>query len=737
MAIDGNSIINRAFYGIKPLTNKSGLHTHAVYGFFTILGRYIKQDKPDAVCVTFDLKAPTFRHEMYDGYKASRKGMPDELAEQLPYLKRALDAMGIPRFELAGWEADDLLGAISSKCADDGAECVVVTGDRDSLQLVRPGISVRLVQGRGESVLYDTDAFTSEYGFEPKRLIDLKALMGDKSDDIPGVKGVGEKTASELITAYGSLESVYANLDAVKTSVRAKLEADREMAELSYKLAAIASDAPLEFTVPTEGFKINNDELYTLFKELEFNSLIKTYNLNEPENFEEPAAFDGPPADEIACYLLDPVEKRAYSADEAERLLKEQEMWYLYTEIEKPLEPILKAMTATGFKVNVDALRGFGATLDSSINHIAFAILEITGPDFNINSPRQLGELLFTKMGLEPPAYTKKVKSGGYSTDAETLEKLSVKYPDFSLIGMILEYRKAAKLKSTYVEGLLPLIDENGRIHTTFNQTQTATGRLSSLEPNLQNIPVRGELGAELRKFFVAEDGWKLVDADYSQIELRILAHLSGDSAMIDAFKNSEDIHAATAAQVFGVPLAEVTKQQRTAAKAVNFGIVYGISDFSLAQDIKVSRAEAKEYIDAYLTHFGGVREYMERVIDSAKEDGYVSTIFGRRRYLPELKSSNYNTRSFGERVARNMPIQGAAADIIKLARVKVNERIKREGLKTRLILQVHDELIAEAPADEAEIAAKILSEEMQNAAELKVPLTVDAHIAENWYDAK
>jgi len=741
MALDGNSILNRAFYGVRPLTNKSGMQTQAVYGFLTILGKLKKQDKPDYICVAFDLKAPTFRHKMFEGYKATRKPMPQELAEQVPYIKRVLDAMGIPRLEIAGWEADDILGAVAKHCENSGAEGLIVSGDRDSLQLVSECVSVRLIKGKGDSVLYTPETFREEYGFAPANLIDLKALMGDSSDNIPGVKGVGEKTASELIAKYGTLDEVYAHIEELKPAVKSKLDADKDNAYLSYMLATIAKDAPIEFDFSLEQ-KLNNDELYNLFTELDFSSLIKAYELKIPEAEASPITVDiadgeseiNPEDLDLASYLLDPVAQRSYSPADAESLLKSQAMWKLFTDIELPLRPVLREMERVGFKIDRAALREFGATLESSVNRLAMEIFEMAGEPINVNSPKQLGELLFGKFGLSPPAFAKKTKAGGYSTDAETLEKIKGEHP---IVALILDYRKVAKLKSTYVDGLLPQIDDNGRIHTTFNQTQTATGRLSSLEPNLQNIPVRGEMGAEIRKFFITEQGWKLIDADYSQIELRILAHLSQDPAMCEAFRNNEDIHTATAAQVFKVSPSQVTKIQRSRAKAVNFGIVYGISEFSLGIDIGVSRSEAKEYIESYLQHFSGVKTYMENVIAEAKQNGFVSTLFGRRRYLPELKSSNFNTRSFGERVARNMPIQGTAADIIKLAMIKVHDRFEKEGLTARLILQVHDELIAEAPESEAERVASILGEEMQNAAVISVPLTVDVHIADNWFDAK
>jgi DNA polymerase I-like protein with 3'-5' exonuclease and polymerase domains/5'-3' exonuclease len=709
------------------------MQTQAVYGFITIMRRHMKGNSSYKAAVAFDLKAPTFRHAMYDGYKAARKGMPDELAVQLPYIKRVLTAMGIPRFEVKGFEADDILGALAEQAAANGAECEILTGDRDSLQLIGGGVTIRLVKGKGDSVLYDTAAFQAEYGFAPERLIDLKALMGDSSDSIPGVKGIGEKTALELIRTYGSLDGVYDGLNSIKGPVRAKLEADRDMAYLSYNLAKIDRNAPVDWSDATADITPDNDELYRLFSELEFKSLIKSYGLQPPEGEEPPIAISEP-ADDIARYLLDPIDKRPIDKTTAEQQLRERGMWKLYTDIELPLAPVLREMERIGFCVDKDALAAYGEVLEEELERIARECFQIAGQEFNLNSTKQFSTLLFGRFGVTPPRFAKKLQNGAYSTDAKTLEQLQDAHP---IVPRVLEYRKAAKIKSTYVDGLLHLIDKSGRIHTTFNQTLTATGRLSSSEPNLQNIPVRGEFGAEIRKFFIAEPGSKLIDADYSQIELRVLANISGDQAMIQAFRDGEDIHSAVAAQVFGVTPGEVTKEQRGRAKAVNFGILYGMGDFTLANDIGVSRAEAKAYIEAYLEKFSGVKDYLERSIEDAKERGYAVTVYGRRRPLPELKSSKYQVRQFGERVARNMPIQGAAADIIKIAMLKIAERFKQELPEARLISQVHDELIAEAPDRFAEQVKTIMTEECAGVGNFEVPLIAETKIADNWHECK
>ncbi|MGI5930638.1 DNA polymerase I [Pseudoflavonifractor sp.] len=885
MVIDGNSIVNRAFYGVHMLTTRDGQPTNAVYGFLTILQKLVDEEKPDALCCTFDRKAPTFRHLAYEGYKAQRKGMPDELASQMPILKEVLDAMNIPRYEMDGWEADDLIGTISVKDAAAGWDTVVVTGDKDSLQLVTDRTRVKLVSTRmGQTTTKEMtpDTFREAYGFDPIHIIDLKALMGDASDNIPGVKGVGEKTAMDLIQRYQSVEAIYADLDKVeaKPAVLKKLTEGREQAMMSYDLATIRTDAPLDFK-PEDAARreVNQTELYQLFLKLEFSKLIDKMGLKAPQGetavateeqavtgtceseevtdltraeellaiwreqesvdvlalpdlnavavewweseshsraavlradrlegyngvlkalfaadikknthdvktllsrlLEEGVAGDGFVFDTaIAAYLLAPTDgsyeleklgityfnqefakaKDTYLAPDAFSPLADQTavlggmlshcaligalkkvlaprleelgMHQLYYDIELPLCLVLAAMEHAGMLVDRKALSEFGDMLDERIAADQTEIYDLAGETFNINSTQQLGKILFDKLGLPP---VKKTKTG-YSTNAEVLDKLRGQHP---IIDKILEYRQYTKLKSTYVDGLGKVIAPDGRIHTSFQNTVTATGRLSSTEPNLQNIPVRTELGAELRKMFVAPAGKVLVDADYSQIELRLLAHIAGDEHMIEAFRTGEDIHTVTAAQVFGVPVDQVTKHMRSSAKAVNFGIVYGISAFSLSQDIGVPTYEAKEYIEKYFARFSGVHAYMTDVVNRAKADGYVSTLFGRRRWLPELKSSNFNTRSFGERVALNMPIQGTAADIMKLAMIHVHSRLREEGLQARLILQVHDELIVECPEEEAETVKALLSREMESVARLAVPLIADAAAGRSWAEAK
>lgn len=846
MILDGNSVVNRAFYGVRPLNAPDGTPTNAVYGFLAILQKLFEGEAPDSLCVAFDLPAPTFRHEMYEGYKAQRKPMPEELAVQMPLLKETLDAMHIRRLEAAGWEADDVLGAVSAICEKSGWACEIVTGDKDSFQLITETTSVLHVKsrmGQTETILYDRARFEEEYGFAPPLMVDLKALMGDASDNIPGVPGIGEKTALDLVRRYGRVADIYAGLDGldIKDSVRKKLAAGRESAEMSYTLATISREAPVE--LKPEDASWSRDfglELYAVLDRLGFRRFIEKWGLAPaPEAVQETESRAMPelsaltaqeaeariraaetlglalPGDdldslslcdgeaiftlnwgelgedynrllrlvfspevkksahgvkdlmglalaenlgtegfvfdtELAAYVLDPTEsgydlgkltKRYLGAElpEARAALElmapmraklaENGAEKLYFDIELPLCQVLAEMERAGFLVDRKALADFGESLTAGIDALQRGIWELAGHEFNINSPKQLGEVLFDELML--PA-GKKTKTG-WSTNADILEKLIGKHP---IIGDILEYRMLTKLKSTYADGLLKVISADGRIHTNFRMTVTATGRLSSTEPNLQNIPVRRELGAQIRRMFVAAPGCVLVDADYSQIELRLLAHISGDETMQNAFKSGEDIHAVTASQVFGLPLSEVTPAQRSSAKAVNFGIVYGISAFSLAQDIKVSPAEARAYIDAYMQKYHGVREYMDRVIAEAKERGYVETLFGRRRPVPELKASNFNTRSFGERVARNMPIQGTAADIIKLAMVNVRRRLRAEGLEARLILQVHDELIAECPEREAERVAALLEEEMERAVTLSVPLTAEAHSGHSWAEA-
>ncbi|MCB6367042.1 DNA polymerase I [Intestinibacillus massiliensis] len=874
MVIDGNSILNRAFYGVRLLTNHDGLFTNAIYGFLSTYFKLQEDEKPDRTVVCFDVREKTFRHKQYEGYKAQRKGMPDELAMQMPVLKDVLDAMGVTRCELAGYEADDLIGTISRKAGEQGDECVVVTGDRDSLQLIGGGTTVRLVSTRmGQTTYknYDTALFEEEYGFAPPRLIDLKSLMGDASDNIPGVPGVGEKTAMALLHSFGTLDGVYAHLDdpAVKKGVRAKLEAGEESARMSYMLATIDRDVPLPLDVSAlpEAFA-DAERLYALLTRLEFKSFIKKMGLEEsaapaaaqaqrevlPLDTAE-AVFellgslrDGDPAAAVvpvscasACllcggkaavfaspdfsadewreilrrlfsgavplvmhdakellaalmgmglspegvvfdtclgaYLLNPAEgsydlervalsylntqlppasfedEAAFSplggredavaaivrhAEAVEALYQDiapkieaQGMKGLYYDVELPLMTVLADMQRIGCKADPEQLRRFGEALDERVAELTTQIYEDAGEEFNINSTKVLGGILFDKLGL--PAL-KKTKTG-YSTNADVLEALRGYHP---IIGNILEYRQLTKLKSTYVDGLLKVIDPaDGRIHSHFQQTVTATGRLSSVDPNLQNIPVRTELGRELRRMFVAEDAdTVLVDADYSQIELRVLAHIAQDPVMIQAFREGRDIHATTASQVFHVPLEEVTPQMRSSCKAVNFGIVYGISDFSLAQDIGVSRREAGEYIAKYLDTYSGVKRYMEETKQHAKEKGYVETLFGRRRYLPELQSKNFNIRSFGERVAMNMPIQGTAADIIKIAMVRIWKRLRAENRRARLILQVHDELIIEAPAGEQEAVTALLREEMEGALQMDAPLVAEAKAGHDWYTA-
>lgn len=873
MVIDGNSILNRAFYGVRLLTNHDGLPTNAIYGFLSTLFRLQDEYTPDRTIVCFDVKEKTFRHQKFDSYKATRKGMPDELAAQLPVMKEVLDALGIIRCEKGGFEADDLIGTISRKAEEQGDDCLIVTGDRDSLQLVSAHTTVHLVSSKGgqdTSRDITPEAFREEYGFDPIRLIDLKALMGDSSDNISGVPGVGEKTAMNLLHTFGSLDEVYRHLDApeIKKGLRDKLTGGEQAARDSYWLATIERDAPLPIDMQAlPDAQMDRDALYDLLTRLEFKSFLTRLGLSKTEApaptaierkrveltdlesaqkqldaltelsavplFAAPGlrAFallaqdtvyllssdsfsvtdwdtvtarlfagdiklvmhDAKPTyvelleaglaaqgvlfdTSIAAYLLDPtasaydLERVALSylnrelpkvdltaedafsplggrdsalaamtanveaiADiyaEASARLEEQGMHKLFFEMEMPLMTVLAEMQQAGCKADADQLCAFGEQLDTRIAALTEQIYEAAGHEFNIQSSKQLGVVLFEELGLP---YKKKTKTG-YSTSAEVLESLAGYHP---MIADVLEYRQLTKLKSTYVDGLLKVIAPDGRIHSHFQQTVTATGRLSSVDPNLQNIPVRTELGRELRRMFVAEQGRVLVDADYSQIELRVLAHVADDDAMIEAFRGGQDIHATTASKVYGVPVEEVTPQMRSSCKAVNFGIVYGISDFSLAQDIGVTRKEAAAFIQSYLDTYPGVHHYMESIKQSARETGYVETLFGRRRALPELNSKNFNLRSFGERAAMNTPIQGTAADIIKIAMLRVRDRLKAEGFEARLILQVHDELILEAPEHEAERAAALLREEMEHAAELRVPLVAEAKIGHSWYETK
>ena len=840
MILDGNSVINRAYFGVRPLTTRDGLYTHAIYGFLNILERMEKEEQPDAVCVAFDLHGPTFRHLKYDGYKATRHGMPEELAMQMPVMKDVLRAMNIPIYECQGWEADDVIGTVGKICSNNGWECVVVTGDRDSLQLIDQNVHVKLViskPGQTVATLYDEEKFRAEYGFEPKRLIDLKALMGDSSDNIPGVAGVGPKTATELLLKFGTLDGVYEHLSdaSIRPKLREKLEAGKEDAYLSYELATIVPEAPIDFE-PKDAIIMpyNRPALYALFQRLEFVRLIDKYGLRGAE-LEQPkvekktsvlprreelpeagapcavylagdgslgiaweqgvctltpmeaqmlgdglanrrncvchdmkatmhrldelnlhygtfgfdtalAAYDlNPsqsdyPVSKLATNFLGVSVEDSDAAACAEALwnlrpvleteLEEQGMKKLYTEIELPLCPVLYRMEKLGIDIDRAQLEQFGQMLSQRIAGCEALIYSYSGGSFNINSTKQLGELLFEKLGLPP---VKKTKTG-YSTNADVLEKLKNKHP---IIPAIMDYRMLTKLKSTYADGLLKEIGTDGRIHTTFQNLVTATGRLSSTEPNLQNIPVRTDLGAEIRKMFIPKPGCVLVDADYSQIELRVLAHIADDKTMQEAFRGGMDIHTVTASQVFGVPPEQVTPLQRRHAKAVNFGIVYGISEFSLAEDIGVSRYEAREYIDSYLANYRGVKAYMKRVVDDAREKGYTETMFGRRRYIPELKSSNFNVRSGAERIALNTPIQGTAADLIKLAMIRVDRALAAHFPEARLLLQVHDELIVECPEEIAPQVAALVSREMEQVASLKVPLTAEAKIGKSWYDAK
>ena len=841
LILDGNSIINRAFYGVKPLTTREGLYTNAVYGFLNILDRMEKDVQPDAVCVAFDLHGPTFRHLQYDGYKATRHGMPEELAQQMPIMKDVLRAMNIPIYECQGWEADDVIGTVSVICSNNDWECIVATGDRDSLQLIDKNVHVRLViskPGQTTATIYDEELFKQEYGFEPKKLIDLKALMGDSSDNIPGVPGIGPKTATELLMKFGSLDGIYNSLDdaSIRPKLREKLETGKESAYMSYDLATIRTNAPIDFA-PMDAVvaPYNKKALYELFTKLEFVKLIDKYGLRGVTLEERPSnvckctslsvasqpcgagediglyiapdgsmgiawkngvcaltpmeAFNAEEvlanAKSIVCHdlkttlhLLDslglphgdfvfdtalaaynlnpsqsdyPVSKLAttflgknvddgdpcacaeaiwHLRDILKDALKDEGMESLYTEIEFPLCTVLYKMEKEGVAIDAEQLKQFGQMLSDRIADCEKLIFSYSEEPFNINSTKQLGQLLFEKLGLPP---IKKTKTG-YSTNADVLEKLKHKHP---IIPAIMDYRMLTKLNSTYAEGLTNAIAADGRIHTTFQNLVTATGRLSSTEPNLQNIPVRTDLGAEIRKMFIPKSGYVLVDADYSQIELRVLAHIANDNVMRQAFIDGMDIHTATASQVFGVDPAAVTPLQRRHAKAVNFGIVYGISEYSLAEDIGVNFYEAKEYIASYLNNYRGVRAYMHDVVENARNIGFTQTLYGRKRSIPELKSSNFNIRQGAERIALNTPIQGTAADIIKLAMVRVDKALQEKYPDAKLILQVHDELIVECPAESASEVAKLISQEMQQAANLSVPLLAEAKWGSSWYEAK
>ncbi|MBE6818924.1 MAG: DNA polymerase I [Ruminococcaceae bacterium] len=859
LVIDGNSIINRAFYGVRDLSTKEGIHTNAIYGFMNIFFKLLEQTKPECVAVAFDLKKPTFRHKMYADYKAGRKPMPPELAEQFPYLKDLLRALGYTVVEKEGYEADDILGTLSAQCNKQGERCYIATGDRDSLQLVNERVSVLLAstqKGQPVTVEYTPELIKEKYGVEPVKLIEIKAIQGDTSDNIPGVAGIGEKGAQELISRFGSVAYIYENLDDVdiKPAMRSKLAASRQNCFLSRELGMINLEVPMDTDL--EHYKIappDEEESLRILRKLEMKSIINKLSFTAPEN--ENAAvvetftvgfeiaedlfafadklkaqstlyFNGEYADDslsglyfavdntvffvdavdlnfyafiadifesdipkavdnvkplytaaekfgtnlnnvvmdtsLAGYILEP-DAKEYSAltlaekyavpspatDEVQReiavkacavlpvlseklriLIENNQQSALLNEMEIPFAQVLASMEIEGFLVDKEGIVAFGEQLGVRIEEITAQIYALVGRKFNINSPKQLGVALFEDLQLP----CKKKTKSGYSTKAEVLEGLVDAHP---VIALILEYRSLSKLKSTYCDGLVKVISPDGRIHSSFNQTETRTGRISSTEPNLQNIPIRTKLGMEMRKFFKADEGCKLVDADYSQIELRVLADIAGDENMKKAFNEDADIHAITASEVFGVPLEEVNSEMRRSAKAVNFGIVYGIGAFSLAKDIGVTRKEADSYIKGYLYHFSGIDRYMQEVITKAKADGFVSTSFGRRRYLPELKSHNGMIRSFGERVARNMPIQGTAADIIKIAMIKVYRRLKRENLKSKLILQVHDELIIEASDEESEYIKALLKEEMENACQMNVKLKADVGCGKTWYEAK
>ena len=846
LCIDGNSILNRAFYGIRLLTAKDGTPTNALYGMINIFSKQIEEYKPDFAAVAFDLKAPTFRHQMYDAYKAGRHAMPDELRAQMPIAKQIVPMLGLHVLELEGYEADDILGTLAAMARDYGEDCraLVLTGDRDSLQLIDANTNILLATNQ-DTLVMDRDAFFAKYGVEPSQFVDVKALMGDSSDNIPGVPGIGEKTALKLISEYGSLDGIYEHLPTAKhtPSVRTKLENGKESAYLSQTLARICCSVPLNVTLDDLAYTgLDRAAAREMFTRLEFSGFIKRFGLdNDDASVPEAPAIDQPaeaPAEQQTCTALTEINSLAdlsgdllgfdfadgvailtdgthllkYTGDLAalqafladkqvvcydcktvyralmaqgcdwrschfdvmlaawvddagqgsyalDRLtvaylgeilrpelpaalyalrmyaplsqrLRESGQYDLLMEIEMPLAAVLADMEDRGCMVDREGIARYGALLDAHTAQLEERIHFSAGGPFNINSPKQLGEVLFERLGL--PA-GKKTKTG-YSTNAEVLEKLKKYHP---IIEDILEYRQMTKLRSTYVEGLLAVADENGRIHTTFKQTGTATGRLSSAEPNLQNIPIRTELGRELRRYFIPESSdYVLLDADYSQIELRLLAVISDDEAMKQAFIDGEDIHTATACRVFGVEPDQVTVELRKRAKAVNFGIVYGMGEFSLAEDLHISRAAAKEYIDSYMASYPGVSAYLSNVIKQAYEDGYVTTVFGRRRVIPELAAQNKNLKHFGERVAMNSPIQGTAADIIKITMIRVDRALRESGYDARLILQVHDELIVECRKDCRDEVLEILKREMENAATFSVPMSVDAKWGKDWYDA-
>lgn len=824
LVIDGNSILNRAFYGIRVLTNSRGVATNAVTGFMNTLLMLEKDVQPDMIAVAFDLKAPTFRHKMYDGYKANRKGMPEDLAQQLPYMKKIIKAMGIAIIEQEGYEADDIIGTISAACADKKIPCTVSTGDRDSFQLVNDYVTVRLAKTKGD-IYYTPGVIEDEYGVTPKQMIEVKALMGDTSDNIPGVRGIGEKTALSLIKEFASVDGLYENINStlITDGLRNKLINGKESCYMSRKLAEICLTAPIDTElshyIPGER---DDERLAKLLSELEMYKMLQKLQLQPTSapagskaagtgNRENQASampkgdiiitdsskiyaggigiMNELSGDELrayassgstkytfdiketlsvsgleklennkfdttlAAYLADPDSNdysmsrlcTQYGVPEGNSIQEKSitvaalnDILYdnihqtgsatVLTDIEIPLATVLVAMEREGVKLDIDGIKAFGEKISEKAEKISREIYEYAGYEFNIGSPKQLGSVLFEKLKLSS---AKKTKTG-YSTNAEVLESLMDKHP---IIPLITEYRALTKLQNTYVTGLLKVVGEDGRVHSTFKQTETRTGRISSAEPNIQNIPVRTPLGREMRRFFTAKDGYLLVDADYSQIELRVLAHISGDEIMKKAFLDGVDIHTVTASQVFNQPIEWVTPDLRSKAKAVNFGIVYGIGAFSLSKDIGVSMTKASEYIRAYLSKYSGIAHYMDKTVAKARHDGYVETMFGRRRYIKELAAKNKNLQSFGERVAKNTPIQGTAADIIKIAMIRVYNKLRESKLDAKLILQVHDELIVEAKEDCADKAAALLKEEMENAVKLTVPMTVDVNIGKTWYD--
>ncbi len=854
LVLDGNSILNRAFYGIKILSNKKGQMTNAIYGFLLTFQKLKTEICPDAVVVAFDLPKPTFRHKMFKDYKSNRRGMPEELAGQIPILKELLTALGYKIITAEGYEADDILGTFARYCENKDYECFIATGDRDSLQLISKNVSVRIAKtkfSKPEAIFYDAEKVLEEYGVVPKKLIDIKALQGDASDNIPGVYGIGEKTAKDLVKKFGGINEIYTNLENldIKSSIKEKLRAGKNSAFTSYELGKINKNVPIEIDdkdfIPNEpdvtkakkilidleffsfieklGFKDEkNTEVTANLTEIEDETeikkilkklasvphfavsadyeeksvkeiivsekdniyVLKNQNLNDSlekilkipqkkviynfknlmkKNFEIGISPNKNIFDiMLAAYLLSPSDKDYSVKRIAEKYnisllnsnisgnkakseetfllnklfepvkeeLEKRNQTELLEKIEQPLSEVLADMEITGFWADKNGIEAYGLQLAEELTNIQERIYTLADMKFNINSPKQLGYILFEKLNLPKG---KKSKTG-YSTSAETLEKLKGMH---KIVDLILEFRALSKLKSTYCDGMSGLITGENRIHSSFNQTETRTGRISSTEPNLQNIPVRTERGRQLRKYFGAKEGCVLIDADYSQIELRVMAHISNDKNMVDAFKNGKDIHAITASQIMGIPLNMVTSEMRFRSKAVNFGILYGMSAFSLAQDLKISRFEAQNYINRYLKHYSGVNDYMQSAIKSAKEKGYAETIFHRRRYLPELESTNYSLRSFGERVARNMPIQGSAADIIKIAMINVFNALRKQNLKSKLILQVHDELIIEAPMEEAETIKTLLKTEMENAVEMKVPLEVHISSGKTWFDAK